>query len=302
MSQLHFFVPGFISYQTYQFSSHKKHFPAISITGANCSLSCAHCGGKKLTSMIPAKSAGELYQIAKELSKAKGSEGFLISGGCLPDGSIDFQTVLPAIKQIEKDFGLKIFVHTGLISKSVAKQLKEAGIEAALIDIIGSRETIKEVYGLDAKPNDYLQSLNNLEEEGIPIIPHVVIGLQGGELKGEFEALEIISQCSVSALVLVVFTPLVGTNYESKHPPSIESVTEVIKKAKSLELAPIVLGCVRPFGQLRREIERIAIDLGVNGIAFPTQETIDYALRIGKKISWHRSCCAEIYQLFDESR
>lgn len=297
--RLYFFGPGFIHYQTEMYSTEKSQFPAFSATGRACALNCAHCGRKKLASMLPALTSEELFEQARSLAD-DGSKGFLLSGGCLPNGTIDFRNLLPALKKIKQELGLRIFVHTGLVSRQMACHLKEVGVDAVLIDIIGSTETIRQVYGLDATPLDYYQSMKNLQEQVIPMVPHIVVGLHRGQLNGEFKALEMISRCSVSALVIVVFTPLSGTLFEHESPPTAMSVAKVIMAAKSFSISPIALGCARPFGETRREIEKLAIDLGINGIAFPTQETIDYCKRIGKSTSFHKVCCAQIFQLIQD--
>ena len=123
-SKLYIFGPSFIHYRTNKFSTQKNQFPAISVTGKACALNCAHCGRKKLSSMISATNAEELFKLAKQLAN-DGSKGFLLSGGCTSSGSVDFQEVLPAIKKIKKELDLDIFVHTGLISRQMALQLKE---------------------------------------------------------------------------------------------------------------------------------------------------------------------------------
>ncbi len=299
--RLYFFNPGFIYYKTEMYSTQRSQFPAVSVTGRGCSLNCAHCGRKKLTTMLPATTSEELFELANRLASTD-SKGFLLSGGCLPNGAVDFEKVLPAIKKIKQELDLQIFVHTGLVSRQMACRLKEVGVDAALIDIIGSTETIRQVYGLETTPFDYYQSLKNLQEQSISTVPHVVVGLHRGRLKGEFKALEMISRCSVSALVIIAFTPLPDTSFEHESPPKALSVAKVIMAAKMLAISPIVLGCVRPVGEIRREIERLAVDLGVSGIAFPSQETIDYSKKIGKSISFHRICCAQIFQLIQEEK
>jgi uncharacterized radical SAM superfamily protein len=38
-----------------------------------------------------------------------------------------------------------------------------------------------------------------------------------------------------------------------------------------------MLGCARPLGLMKREIDRLAIDAGLNGIAYPADGIVDYA-------------------------
>jgi len=64
-----------------------KRFPAISITGSECSLHCEHCNKKYIDGMKPIVNNSELKSYLLELYKKDGI-GVLLSGGCLPDGSV----------------------------------------------------------------------------------------------------------------------------------------------------------------------------------------------------------------------
>ena len=146
--KIRFYAPSFIHYQNDYFKSSATAFPSISITGNSCALKCKHCGGRVLSTMIPATTPGELFDVCEKLSKSD-CAGCLISGGCSSNGSIPFGRFLNTIGCIKRELGLKIIVHTGIISDEMAKGLKDAGVDAALIDIIGSEDTIKEMYILD---------------------------------------------------------------------------------------------------------------------------------------------------------
>ncbi len=151
--------------------------------------------------MLPAVNPEQLVNLCKQL-KRKGAIGCLISGGCLPDGSVPLGRFLGAIAKVKKDLGLTVVVHTGVIELSMAEKLREAGVDAALIDVIGSDETIKEIYQLNMKVQDFDTSLKALQESGIPYVPHVLVGLHYGKLKGEFKALQMISKYESSAGLL----------------------------------------------------------------------------------------------------
>ena len=55
-----------------------------------------------------------------------------------------------------------------------------------------------------------IHSLENLEKAGLPVIPHVVCGLFYGRLRGEKEAVRIISQFDVDQVVIVSLMNLPG--------------------------------------------------------------------------------------------
>jgi uncharacterized radical SAM superfamily protein len=183
--KVHFYAPSFMYYSTQYYRSQPNHFPTISITGTSCALNCKHCGGKILETMHPAFTPEKLFEICAEL-KLKGALGCLVSGGCQPNGAVPLKPFVPTLERIKRDLGLTVLVHTGIVDFATAKALKNAGVDAALIDIIGSEETIKEICNLYVTIEDYTNSLNALHESGLPFMPHIVVGLHNGTLKGEF--------------------------------------------------------------------------------------------------------------------
>jgi uncharacterized radical SAM superfamily protein len=215
--KIRFYAPSFIYYKTNYFQSSPAAFPSISITGSSCALKCKHCDGKVLNTMFPALTPKELFNLCVKL-KNNGAIGCLISGGCLPDGSVPLKRFVDAIAKIKSELGLTIAAHTGVIDFSTAKRLKEAGVDAALIDIIGSDETIREVYQLKVSVEDYDRSLRALHESEISLVPHVLVGLHYGKLKGELQALKMISKYSPSAVIIIAFMPIHGTPMEKVKP------------------------------------------------------------------------------------
>src|SRR3972149_3952163 len=199
--KIYFYAPSFMYYKTSYYSSSPNDFPTISVTGKGCALQCKHCGGKVLETMYPATTPKALFELCAKL-KQDGALGCLISGGCLPDGSVPLKAFVGAIEKIKRELGLTVFVHTGIIDYETAKRLKKSGVDSALIDVIGFDETIKEIYNLKVTVRDYENSLRALDKAGLFFVPHVIVGLHHGELGGELKALEIISQTSPSALVV----------------------------------------------------------------------------------------------------
>lgn len=282
-------------YKTCHYCSSSTDFPTISVTGTGCALKCKHCGGKVLETMYPATTPEELVRLCREL-KEKGSVGCLISGGCLPDGSVPLNGFVDAIAKVKRELGLTVFVHTGIITCKTAKSLSEAGVDAALIDIIGSDETIRRIYSLNVTVVDYEKSLEALHKAGIVFVPHVVAGLEYGRLKGEFNALEMISKHKPSALVVIAFMPINGTEMGKVTPPEPIAVARVVATARCMfPETPLVLGCMRPKGRHRVETDILAIKAGVDAVAFPAEEAVDFAKSLGYEMSFSSLCCCQIY-------
>ncbi len=293
-SIIRFYAPSFAYYKTKHFSSSTIDFPTISVTGNACALDCKHCGGKVLENMHDAPSPEELFEVARKL-KRDGAEGCLISGGCLPDGSGPLDAFVPTLARIKWELGLTVFVHTGIIKPQVAFALKDAGVDAALIDVVGSAVTAREVYNLNISVQDYADSLAALEDAKLTFVPHIIVGLNDGKLDGELRALQIICQVKPSALVIIAFMPIHGTAMEKTSPPKPVDIAKVSVLARQMfPTIPLALGCMRPKGEVRGEMDVLALKAGVDAVAFPTEAAIEYAKSKVYSTVFSSYCCAQI--------
>jgi uncharacterized radical SAM superfamily protein len=189
-----FFLPAFRKYDPTFFPGRGTCGTlAVSVTGRDCRLRCEHCGGRILENMRPAVRPEALWREARQAVE-QGRKSLLVSGGARADGTVPLDPYIPVLKEIHAEGRLKVLVHTGLVSPALADGLAEAGIDAALIDIIGHEDTIRRVYHLTRGVGDYEASLRLLTERGIPVAPHVVLGLHFGRFLGEDRALEVIGQ------------------------------------------------------------------------------------------------------------
>ncbi len=297
--RIRFYAPSFMYYRSERFCSSPSAFPSISVTGSSCALKCKHCGGKVLNTMLPAQSPQKLVEVCRDI-KAKGGLGCLISGGCLPDGSVPLDKFVDAIAEVKKTLGLTVVVHTGVIDAKLAGRLASAGVDAALIDVLGSDETIREIYQLNVSVADYDRSLRVLHESGIRLVPHVLVGLHYCKLKGEFQAIEMISKYSPSAVIIIALMPIHGTMMEKATPPKPLDIAKVLIASRlQLPKTPLVLGCMRPKGKHRTETDALAVKAGVNAIAFPAEQAMKLAGSLHIETSFSSLCCS---QIFDDLR
>jgi uncharacterized radical SAM superfamily protein len=295
--RIHFFAPSFVHYQNKFFRSSPSSFPSISLTGSSCALNCKHCGMKVLNTMTPALSPTELFELCKKM-KTDGAQGCLISGGCGSDGAVPLSNFLSTFRRIKNELGLTVAVHTGLVDFSVTNQLKNAGVDSVLIDVIGSNETINEICNLDVAVSDYEKSLKALHDSQIPFIPHILVGLHFGRLKGEFDALKLVAKHSPSAVIIIGFMPIRGTAMEKVQPPEPVDVIRVLVCAQLLmPNIPVVLGCMRPKGEHRKQTDVLAVKAGADAIAFPVEEAIQTAKSMNFEIGFSHVCCSQIYEL-----
>lgn len=290
-----FYAPSFMYYKTRYYCSSSNKFPTISVTGKGCALKCRHCGGVLLNTMYPATTPDALYELCSKL-KEEGALGCLISGGCQPNGSVPLDRFINAIAKVKDELGLTVFVHTGVVNFETAKALKNAGVDAALLDIIGSDGTIRDIYRLHMSTKDYRDSLRALDDAGIDFVPHVIVGLHYGKLEGEFNALRMISEYRPSALVIIAFMQIRRTEMATVKPPQPTDIARVTACARIMfPDIPLVLGCMRSRDVCRNDTEILTIKAGVDAIAYPTEEAIKFAKSQGFETSFSPLCCSQIY-------
>lgn len=283
--RLEAYLPGMFSY-----NGLSGKYPALSITGNRCELECDHCMGSTLEDMIDSRSPEILLEKTLRLSE-KGVQGILISGGCDSRGRLPWKEFIPVIKEIKNRTGLYVSIHCGLVDDVVSEALKDAGIDQALIDVIGDDETYQKIYHVNFGISEIISSMKSIERAKIPLVPHIVCGLDGGRMKSEMRALEIISCFNIEQLVVVSLMPIPGTPLWGRETPNAEEIANIIAEARfRMPNVRMSLGCARKRGDVRLEI--MAVQAGINRIALPSEEVLEYAKQLGMDIRFQRTCCS----------
>jgi lipoyl synthase len=289
-----FHTPGFRGYKTDEHNNKTvvEEFVSISLTGTACALTCDHCNTKVLRGMTDLRRFdGSLYALCESLAQ-NGTRGVLISGGSDTQGRVPLLLHIEDIKRIRRDLGLAVRVHVGLPDEETVAALGEADIDGAMIDLIGHRDTIRQVYHLDADPEDFEEALAWMEQYHVPMVPHVVMGLHYGKMLGEERALEMVVRHPPKLLALVVLMSMSKTKMANVTPPSLDEIGAFFKKARAaLPSTPVMLGCARPMGQMKVEIDRLAVEAGLDGIAFPANGIVDHARQAGLQPQFVNACC-----------
>jgi lipoyl synthase len=105
-----------------------------------------------------------------------------------------------------------------------------------------------------------------------------------------------IRQIKPAALVIIAFIPIHGTAMEKTPPPKPADIAKVAAVARQMfPETPLVLGCMRPKGQSRGETDVLALKAGVDAIAFPSEEAVQYAKSRGYRTVFSSYCCAQTY-------
>lgn len=295
LGPLRFFTPSFRAYATEDLAGcGKNRFPAFSITGGACALNCDHCQAKILEPMIPATSPDELERKVTDLVLLQDLQGFLLSGGSNRRNEVPYERYYPAIEALKRRFPqLRIAVHTALLDERRARRMAAAGIDVAMIDVIGAAETIRQVYHLDRPVEDFEAALAALCATSMEVVPHIVIGLHYGRLLGEERALEMVARHPVAALVLVVVMPYYAP---ADRPFAIVPPGDVarvfVAARRRIRAAPVQLGCARPAGRHKLLTDAYAVMAGFDGIAYPAQGIVALARAIGRPVEQAHACCS----------
>jgi len=285
-----FAVPGLKRYQTEHYQNNARRFAAVSISGSLCKRGCQHCEGRLLLGMLAARTPRALLQLGERL-RQEGCRGLLLSGACDDDGAVPLLPYLDAIAGL-KALGLSVIAHTGLLDRETALGLKQAGLDLALFDVVGDEETYTAVLGLRRAPADCAATLALLAEVGLAVAPHVIVGLHFGQVRGEIAAIEMIAVERPAALVVAVLRPLSGTPMSGLAAPSAGEVGRILAVARLLcPRLPVTLGCARPSGTEKVELERRALLAGVNAISYPDPATVSAAAELGLAPRFREQCC-----------
>jgi len=250
-------------------------YPSISITGNYCSLMCDYCRGRYLSSMKKVSTPKELYDLVKMLYK-DGIKGILISGGFNSEGFLTIEPYIHVIKDIKKDFRVVVSVHTGLISRSLAIKLRDAGVDIVDYELVVDDYVIKEVMHLKSRGHeDFIKTYDELIKYGPPyIIPHILIGANYGKVLTEFKAIDILRDYNPPITVLLILKPTENTPMTNVK-VSVDDVVEVFKYVRRRLNSEIALGCMRPL-EMKYTLDFKLSESGlINRIVNPLRKFID---------------------------
>lgn len=293
-ARVNFYTPSFKSYQSSEIAScGTSSWPAISITGSKCKLQCDHCKAAILEPMIPAETPEALWRIVNNVIET-GGKGMLLTGGSNHRNEVEYDPYYSTIRRIKDEFPeFQIAMHTALVDDNIALSMEQSGIDAAMMDVIGSQETITQVYHLKRSVDDFEATLESLVKTNMKVVPHIVIGLHYGKLLGEWNALKMLQRHVPDALVLVVVMPQYAP---AKRPFITPDTTEVgrffMDAREALPQTPLLLGCARPSGLAKMKIDSYAVMAGMSGIAHPADGVVELAARLERRVKITPACCS----------
>jgi lipoyl synthase len=240
----------------------------VSVTGRSCSLNCRHCGGHYLRGMKDIADFKDLTGISDNINSV------LLSGGSDASGAVPLAQNVDFIKKL-KGSGYRLNIHTGLLPEQNIPDIAPLA-DVVSFDFTTDDQTIREVYGTNRTGDDYIRTFSMLREH-VPVMPHVTIGLAGGVIRGEFDAISKLAKLGVYRIIFLVFIPTKGTSYESCSPPSIEDVEKVFCHAREqIPEGSFGLGCMHPRGAYKFKLENLCLDYGFESFVNPSKQLRDY--------------------------
>ncbi len=266
-------------------------FPAFSVTGGACALLCKHCRAEVLRPMLVAGAPAAFEARVRAMIAGQGLRGFLLSGGSNARNEVPFERYLPAIQRLKADHpALEVLAHTGLVDAARAAALRAAGVDVAMLDIIGAAETLREIYHIERPVADFEAALAHLVAAGLAVVPHIVIGLHYGQLRGERAALEIIARHATRAAIMVVVMPAYADARFVV--PERGAVVDFLAEARErLAERAVFLGCARPPGVERHALDVAAVLMGFDGVAYPVDEAVDLVRLLQRPLAHRHACC-----------
>ena len=291
---IRFSTPTFKAYSSCEMRGcGRNSFPAFSITAGGCALDCDHCQAKILEPMIAATKPAILERRVREMVEEESLGGFLLSGGSNRANEIRYEPYLPVVERLKRDYPhLKVAIHSALLDAPRAKAMESAGVDTAMMDVIGADETIREVYHLDRPVEHFEQTLAALCSTRMEVVPHIVIGLHYGRILGETRALDIVSRHRIHSLVLVVVMPFYAKPGTFATPRAEDAGRIFLEARKRLPDREVLLGCARPPGMHRRVTDAYAVAAGLDGIAFPADGAVAVAHALGRETVQEHACCS----------
>ncbi|MBN2334442.1 radical SAM protein [Candidatus Bathyarchaeota archaeon] len=267
-------------------------FPSVSVTGGHCDLMCSHCRAHYLGHMPDVSSPDRLRRFCVD-HEATGGVGLLVSGGSTREGRVPLKRFLSTLRWVKENTGLIVNLHTGMLDAAEAEEVASTGVDIVSVDMVGSDETLRKVYGLRASVDEYGETLTTLREAGAPsIAPHICVGLHYGELRGERRALQQALAIEPEVVVFLGLIPTKETPMEDVSPPPVDAIVGLMRESKRLSPGTEVsLGCMRSRGY-KTELEWGAIEAGADRVALASRSTEARAVEAGYEVVRLNGCCA----------
>lgn len=252
----------------------------VSLSGGGCALDCDHCNKHYIENMK-----------TLEDKVPENTKSMLISGGLKADGKSFIMDKKKEIEELKKSGDYRFNSHVGFVDEDELDTIAEL-VDFISFDFVSDPDVIKRVYHLDRTVEEYIELYKRLKTK-IKTYPHVTIGLDAGKIHWEYEAIDILHDIGADRLVLNVLIPTAGTKFENVKPPEMEEVRKVFQHARKVfSDGLLIVGCMRPTGKYRMDLDLMAMEEGIDRIVQPTTKAKKFAKEQNMKVSHLYECCA----------
>lgn len=252
----------------------------VSLSGGGCALDCSHCNKHYIEQMDTLDSP-----------VPENTKSFLISGGLDKDGKSFILNQKKKLLNIKKSGNYRFNSHVGFVEEEELDAMAQV-VDYVSFDFVSDSDVIKTVYKLEKDVDEYIELYKRLTHK-VKVYPHITIGLDRGKIHWEYEAIDILKELGADRLVLNVLIPTPGTEFADVEAPDLDEVRKVFKYAREVFKDEIlIVGCMRPIGRYRADMDVMAIEEGVDRIVKPTPKARKLAETNGFQISYFYECCA----------
>jgi hypothetical protein len=252
---------------------------SVSVTGNQCSQNCAHCQGHYLKSMTPARYLPEM--------DLKNYDSILVSGGSNKDGSLN----IPSFSKILLDLPdrLTCNIHPGFQSPENLLFLKNRKTVVSF-DLPVNNKVINKIFKLPYTQKNYLELYLEYKKHFLTI-PHINLGLVTNAENDEKALIDFLAVHQPAKTVFILFRPTPGTEMAHQKPPDIKSAIKVITHARKQLKGKILVGCMRPSGNHRKNFDILAWLAGVRHFVMPDKALVNILKANNAEIIKHTECC-----------
>ncbi|MGI9464756.1 MAG: radical SAM protein, partial [Aestuariivirgaceae bacterium] len=111
-------------------------------------------------------------------------------------------------------------------------------------------------------------------------------------IRGEANALDIVSRHPIHSLVLVIIMPFYAKAGTFVTPETGDVGRIFLEARRRIPDRQVLLGCARPPGMHKRVTDAYAVMAGLDGIAFPADGSVAVANAINRPYHQEHACCS----------
>ncbi len=215
-------------------------------------------------------------------------QSVLISGGGNKDGSVSIKEHKEFLLSLPSH--LKLNIHPGFQQASNLEFLRQKETVVSF-DLPASDLVIKNVYNLPYSRSDYQQLFSDYKKL-FTTIPHLTLGLGQLDPSEQQNNIKFLQQQQINKLAILLFRPTPTTRLANQPPPEIEACISLLEKLCQIFPEKILMGCMRPAGQYRKDFDSLAWLAGNCSFVQPDHSLVCALQKSEVEVMLKEQCCA----------